>query len=101
MAMYRGFPLHVTRAGCPSLHIFMCVVCNPACGKCRPIRRRAVTCVECGTVAMVDGKCVLAGQATSCPKCKASLPMPNVPKLSAAGRLAMPEANIRGNSAAR
>jgi hypothetical protein len=26
----------------------MCIVCNPFCGHCRPPRKRAVICPECG-----------------------------------------------------
>jgi hypothetical protein len=26
----------------------MCIVCNPFCGHCRPPRKRAVTCPDCG-----------------------------------------------------
>lgn len=59
----------------------MCVVCNPACGKCRPVQKKSVTCALCGASSLVERKRLLTGESVACSKCGSPLPTMGAPKL--------------------
>lgn len=61
----------------------MCWSCNPLCGSCRPPRKKAVKCPECGAFNAVD---IEHGGRKYCSKCSADLtelamPTPKICKL--------------------
>lgn len=49
----------------------MCWSCNPLCGGCRPPRKRAVACPECGALNVVDLEHFHEGN--PCSRCGADL----------------------------
>ena len=61
--------------------IFVCWICNPYCGKCRPPDPKPVTCAECGEFVMLE-----RNDLWICSRCGSDLPRRKVYRCNWTGR---------------
>lgn len=76
----------------------MCISCSPICGHCRPPRKRAVFCPECGEYNLFDIVVAKPPVVRTCKACGADLTELATPKTVFCRNMRQPCANPCGYS---